>query len=285
VLGAGGMAGHLIALYLRERGHIVTGVARRKLACCRSITADAMDSGALGRIVRSEGGDAVVNCIGVLNRAVDERPCAGIHLNACLPHLLAEWTGNSPTRLVHLSSDCVFSGDGNGGHAEDDFRSADTMYGRSKALGEVAYGGNVTIRTSFVGPDMNADGGGLFNWFMRQRGAISGYRAALWSGVTSMVLARAVDAVIARGVTGLYHLTNNSTISKYELLGLFNELRSEPVEIRADDDIRENRSLVDTRRELGFVVPGYGEMAREMHEWMLRHRALYPHYALREPDK
>jgi dTDP-4-dehydrorhamnose reductase len=273
VLGAGGMAGHVAAIRLAERGHAVTGFARRKLPYCETIVGDAARAN-LPEIVKDY--DAAVNCIGVLNKAVDAAPAEGIWLNACLPHVLAAHA----RRVIHLSTDCVFSGREGGGYKEGDFRSADTLYGRSKALGELDDGRNLTIRTSIVGPDMNENGIGLFHWFMRQTGTVDGYTEAIWSGVTAIVLAEAMHAALEQGTTGLYHLTNGERISKLELLKLFNALRSEPVTIRPSSAVNEDKSLVCTRSDLDFKVPSYAGMARDMGGWIREHKGLYPRYRI-----
>jgi dTDP-4-dehydrorhamnose reductase len=272
-LGAGGMAGHVAAIKLAGHGHGVTGFARKRLPFCKTIVGDAMTAN-LPEIVCEF--DAVINCIGVLNKAVDAEPHKGIWLNSYLPHLLAAHA----KRVIHLSTDCVFSGRDGGGYREDGFRSADTMYGRSKALGELHDNRNLTIRTSIVGPDTNENGIGLFNWFMKQRGAVHGYTGAIWSGVTTIVLADAMHTALDRGTTGLLHLTNGEKISKFELLKLFNALRREPAEIRPSDAVNEDKSLVCTRSDFDFVVPSYDEMVRNMGEWMRVQSEFYPQYGI-----
>jgi dTDP-4-dehydrorhamnose reductase len=281
VLGAGGMAGHAAAIRLAELGHRVTGLARRELPFCETTVADVMTAD-LPAIVKDF--DAVINCIGVLNAAVDADPRASVWLNAYLPRLLAACA----KRVIHLSTDCVFSGRDGGGYGEGSFRSADTLYGRSKALGELDDERNLTIRTSIVGPDMNENGAGLFNWFIKQSGAVDGYTGAIWSGVTSIVLADAIHAALERGTSGLYHLTNGEKISKFALLNLFNGLRGTPVLIRPSDAVNEDKSLVRARSGFAFEVPAYAEMALDMGWWILAHRALYPHYGgvtTRTPDR
>jgi dTDP-4-dehydrorhamnose reductase len=271
VLGAGGMAGHVIAIILQEAGHSVIGFARRVLSYCDTVVGDAATAD-LPEIVKDY--DAVINCIGALNKSVDAEPHKGIWLNSYLPHLLA----NCAKRVIHLSTDCVFSGHDGGGYTEDSFRSTNTFYGRSKALGELDDDRNLTIRTSFVGPDVNESGIGLFNWFMKQRGEISGYTGAIWSGVTSITLAKAIDAALDENITGLYHLTNNTAISKFELLKLFNGLRSEPVTITQSDSVNDDKSFVCTRTDFGFTVPSYAKMVCDMGRWVQEYGELYQQY-------
>ena len=271
ILGAGGMVGHVATIRLKELGHNVTGFARKKFTFCETIIGDAMKVD-WSEIVR--GYDAVVNCIGILNKAVDADSYKGIYLNACLPHLLAKYA----KRVIHISSDCVFSGHDNGSYKENDFRSTDTMYGRTKALGEINDNNNFTIRTSIVGPDINENGIGLFNWFMKQQELAKGYTNAIWSGVTTLVFAEAVNEALKQNTTGLYHLTNGEKISKFKLLKLFNELRTKPIGIEPYEGVKEDRSLICTRKDFSFQVPTYGNMMKSIGKWITDYKELYPKY-------
>lgn len=276
VLGAGGMAGHVVAIRLAEYGHNVIGFARCKQPFCETIVGDAMTAN-LPEIVCEY--DAVINCIGVLNKAVDAETDRGIWLNSYLPHML----GRYANRVIHISSDCVFSGHDYGGYKETDFRSSDTLYGRSKALGELNDDHNLTIRTSIVGPDINVNGIGLFNWFMKQRGSVGGYTGAIWGGVSTVALADAIHVALEQDVTGLYHLTNGEKISKYELLEYFNKLRTEPVTIIPSDVVHEDKSLVSVRNGFLYRAPPYEEMVYEIGEWINVHKELYPQYDVNCP--
>jgi dTDP-4-dehydrorhamnose reductase len=281
VLGVGGMAGHVIAMYMSESGHDVTGLARKKHSFCTTIVTDAMDTQAVKNALIGDY-DAVINCIGILNKAVNMNPFKGIYLNGCLPHLLAMFTKGTRTKIVQLSTDCVFSGHDNGGYIENSFRSSDTLYGRSKALGEIDDDKNLTFRMSIVGPDCNKDGVGLFNWFMRQETSVTGYTNVVWTGVSTIVLARALESALAQGLTGVYHLVNGEAISKYNLLRLFNCLREKPVEIHPSSIPKEDKSLTNTRTDFDFYIPPYEDMLREIGTWVNRRRTLYPHYIVKE---
>ncbi|MDR1535448.1 MAG: sugar nucleotide-binding protein [Planctomycetota bacterium] len=283
ILGAGGLAGHAAALHFQERGHRVIGAARRELTFCPTVRLDARRREEVAAAVGAEEYDAVINCVGILNRAVDANPHEGIYLNACLPHLLAELTRDRKTRVIHLSTDCVFSGRrSGGGYREGDFCDADSLYGRSKALGELRDEKNLTFRTSIVGPDPNPEGVGLFNWFMRQEGAVSGYATVVWNGVTNLVLARALEAALEQGLGGLYHLAGPAPIGKYELLRLFNGLRGKSAEIIESTAVRTDKSLADGRGDFDFTMPTYAEMVNELGGWISAHEHLYPHYALKD---
>lgn len=278
VIGATGMAGHVIALYLKERGHDVTGFARHDSPVCDTVTGDALDSKILRDVVLSEHYDALINCIGVLNKTVDNDLPRGIYLNSILPHELSAYCKESGTKIVHLSSDCIFSGR-HGGYIESDVPDETSYYGRTKWLGEITGENELTFRTSIIGPEIRKEGVGLFHWFMNQHGTVNGYTKVIWSGVTTIVLAKAVEAAVTQQLTGLYHLCNNEGISKNDLLILFNNYcREKPASINSRYMPVSDRSLICTRDDFDFFVPGYEDMVKEMSEWITRHSDLYSHY-------
>ncbi len=277
VLGADGMVGHIARIYLAERGHDVISVARNPSPGWVSL--DVEDTEALLDFTERTKPDLVLNCVGVLIKESEDNPIRAIRLNALLPRLLAEAAGRQGFRLVHTSSDCVFSGAG-GPYREGDRRDADEVYGRTKALGEVINGRDLTIRTSKVGPELKEDGSGLFNWFMKQKGTIRGFGKGMWGGVTTLEMAKAVDYILSHPTSGLLHLTNGEPISKYELLKLFAEVWGKTdVLIERDDSRASDRSLVCTRDDFTYQVPSYRSMLEELHRFMKDHEALYRHYA------
>ena len=278
VLGVSGMAGHMVALYLRERGHNVIGFARRKISLVPSVVGDAADTRFLREIVTTGRFDAVINCIGVLNQTAEQSRARAVFLNAYLPHFLAEMTSGTDTQIVHMSTDCVFSGKA-GYYTETSLRDGETFYDRSKALGELEDGKNFTLRNSIVGPDINPDGIGLLNWFMRQKGEIQGYTKVMWTGLTTLQLAKTMEKAIQQRAHGLYNMVPDHNISKYELLGLFNlYLRNNAVKIHSFDGFSTDKTLVRTRFDFMPYVPDYDTMVRELADWMRVHKELYPHY-------
>lgn len=281
VLGAGGMAGHLIAVYLREAGYDVTGLARRELSHCKGIVGDVTDFPFLKNIILSHEYDAVINAVGLLNQYAEADKAAAVLVNSYLPHYLSELTRKLKTRIIHMSTDCVFSGQ-RGGYRESSPKDGESFYDRSKALGELINDKDLTFRNSIIGPDINENGIGLFHWFMLQKGQVQGYSKVIWSGVTTLTLAKAMDQALKENLTGLYHLVNNNTISKYELLMLFNKyMRKGSMEIKPCSSPVLDKSLINTRSDFSFQVPDYETMVREMGVWIEDHRELYPHYFLR----
>ncbi len=278
VLGATGMVGHTISLYLQEQGHEVTAFSVGVFPYCKNIIGDAMDKQFITSLLREGEYDVVINCIGVLNQACDIEPSRAVYLNSYLPHLIADALRNTKTKLIHMSTDCVFSGK-LGAYSENSFRDGETFYDRTKALGEVEDDKNLTFRNSIIGPDMKENGIGLFNWFMKQNGTINGYSKAMWTGVTTLTLAQAMERAAIENLTGIYNLVNNKSINKFDLLGLFNKsLRNGIITILPSDAVNLNKSLVNNRKDFSFEVPSYEQMVIEMYEWIENHKELYPHY-------
>lgn len=226
VLGCNGMAGHTISLYLSEQGHQVLGFDQRKSILVKSITGDARDTEVLAKIIRNGHFDSVINCIGVLNQFAEQNKSLAIFLNSYLPHFLADITSDTDTQIIHMSTDCVFSGK-RGGYTENDFRDGDTYYDRSKALGELEDDKNITLRNSIVGPDINPNGIGLLNWFMNntttEKCTLNGFTKAIWTGQTTLQLAKTMEAAAKEKAYGLYNTVPDYSISKYDLLQLFNK--------------------------------------------------------------
>lgn len=283
VLGATGMAGHTISIYLHEQGHDVTAFSKSPFPYCKNINGDAMDKAFVISMLKEGNYDVVINCIGVLNKDCDRDPSKAVYLNSYLPHLLADALSETNTKFIHMSTDCVFSGK-KGSYSEDSFPDGETFYDRTKALGEVAStevddNMNLTFRNSIVGPDMKENGIGLFNWFMKQSGTINGYSKAIWTGVTTLTLAKAMERAAMENLTGIYNLVNNESISKFDLIGLFNKhMRDGKINILPSDAVNLNKSLVNNRKDFSFEVPSYEQMVIEMQEWIYNHKALYPHY-------
>jgi len=278
VLGGTGMAGHTISIYFKEAGHDVIAFSRRKFECCKNINGDVTDLEFLKRIVSEGDYDAVINAIGMLNQDAEDNKSAAILLNSYLPHFLSDVTKDMTTRVIHMSTDCVFSGR-TGDYTETSFRDGGSFYDRSKALGELENEKDLTFRNSIIGPDMSERGRGLFNWFMKQEVKIYGFAQAIWTGVTTITLAKAMEQALKENLTGVYHLVNNETISKYELLKLFNRfMKNDEIEVLACNNLSLNKSLMNHRADFSFKVPSYDFMVAEMREWIANHKELYPHY-------
>lgn len=282
VLGCNGMAGHLISLYFKEHGHIVTGFARQQsLLLDETIIGDASDFPLLRHIINKGNYDVIINCIGILNQFAENNHAKAVLLNGYLPHFLVECTEHTHTRVIHMSTDCVFAGN-NGPYYEDSIPNGTSFYDRSKAIGEFSNNKDLVFRNSIIGPDIKDSGIGLFNWFMRQHKDVNGYTEAIWAGVTTLTLAKAMESAINEKLTGIYNLVNNQSISKFDLLVLFNKyFKDGELNISPDDKLKLDKSLRCKRKDFTFIVPTYEQQIIEMYEWVSSHSLLYPHYKLK----
>ena len=282
VLGCNGMAGHLISLYFKEKGHNVVGFARSESKLLDStIIGDASNMSLIKGMLEDGDYDAVINCIGLLNQFAENNKAMAVLLNGYLPHYLVEVTKGMQTKVIHMSTDCVFAGN-DGPYYEDSLPNGTTFYDRTKAIGEFNNDKDLTFRNSIIGPDIKESGIGLFNWFMKQAGTIGGYTGAIWTGVTTYTLAKAMEAALNENLTGLYNLVNNESINKFDLCSLFHKpFRNGEVSINPDSRLQLDKSLRRKRNDFSFVVPSYEQQILEMREWVENHKDIYPHYNLK----
>jgi len=277
-LGGAGMAGHVVATYLRELDYNVSTISAHNKLDPTTTLLDVTKTTELKDYLDSNRFDVVVNCIGLLIKQSEERKDLAVALNSYLPHFLENHYKGTPTKVIHLSTDCVFSGE-NGPYKEDSAYDGELFYDRTKALGEIFNDKDLTFRMSIIGPDMQEGGVGLFNWFCKQTGEIFGYTKAVWNGITTIELAKAIKAAIAQDLTGLYHLVPSNNITKYELLELFKkEFNRSDITIQPKDVVALDKTLVNTRKDFDFKVAEYPVMIKAMKEWTEDHSNLYRHY-------
>jgi len=236
------------------RAHIVTGI-------------DVENPDQLAALLQRTRPSLIVNCIGLIKQLAEASdPLSALPVNALLPHRLARLAALVGARLVHISTDCVFSGT-RGGYVEGDAPDAQDLYGRSKLLGEVDYPNAITLRTSIIGHEL-ASAHGLVGWFLAQQSAVRGYTRAVFSGLTTVELARLIrDHVAARpGLHGLYHVSA-APIDKYALLKSVAEVYGKTITIEPDDRLVIDRSLDSSRfrAATGYVPPSWPELVRTMH--------------------
>ena len=279
ILGATGLIGHQVYFRLKaNKNFVVFNFAHQRKISDDTVLLDARDEHLLEKAIVDIRPDVIVNCMGVLIAEANRNPEHAIFLNAYIPQRLKSIANILGAKLVHISTDCVFSGK-KGSYEEADIRDADDTYGRAKALGEVTEPPHLTLRTSVVGPELK-EGEELFHWFMSQQGSIKGYTQALWSGVTTLELAKAVEWAIKHDIKGLYHVTNGQPINKCDLLRLFKKHTKKDIQIEAVDGRVTDKSLLDTRKKQESRVPDYDGMVHDMVEFMKLHPELYSQYSL-----
>ena len=279
ILGATGMIGHQVYNHLKMTGSFdLHSFSFRERLVPDTVIIDARDEHHLIAKIAKIAPDYIVNCIGILISGSANNPENAIFLNAYLPHRLKNFADQNNCRLIHISTDCVFSGQKKGPYNESDPKDGVDVYAKSKGMGEVVSSNHLTLRTSVIGPELKSNGEELFHWFMNQTGTIKGFTKSIWSGVTTIELARAVESAITRQITGLHHVTNNSPITKYDLLRLIKKHTHRDIKIEKVDGRETDKSFRDNRGELGLVVPSYEKMITEMVSFVEDHRELYSHY-------
>jgi len=273
------MAGHVIYNYLKENTDFtIVDVARGTEGHVPTHQIDVTDFKLLGSILEREKPEYVVNCVGVLNRDAEDNPEKSILLNSYFPHFLAKIGKTNNFKLIHISTDCVFDGK-KGGYTEDSIKDGKGFYAETKALGEVIYGNNLTIRTSIIGPELKEDGIGLFHWFMQQNNKISGYTNAYWTGITTIELAKVIIKAIEEKISGLHHVVNNEKINKFDLVNLFKIVFDKTkLEIEPFDGYKVDKSLIKTDQTFNYTVPTYKTMINEMKTWIENHQSFYKFY-------
>ena len=234
----------------------------------------------MNQIIQKNEYDFIINAIGILNQMAEDNKANAVFLNSYLPHYLAEITKNTKTRIIQISTDCVFSGK-EGNYNELSFPDGKTFYDRTKALGELIDNKNITLRNSIIGPDINSNGIGLFNWFMKQKDEINGYSNVLWTGITTIQLAKVIDDITKNNVYGLFNMVPEHNISKYELIKLFNlYFKNGSLKINRYDKVILDKTLIRTNFLYKKIMPDYEIMIKEMKEWIINHKSLYKHYQI-----
>ncbi len=277
VLGATGMAGHMVATYLGEQSHTVVGLARSPAPGVDAVTLDVLAFDEFRDYVLQGRFDAVVNCVGMLVGGSEEAPGTAVLVNSFLPHLPGRRPGNerhasdSPQHRLRLPGR-------QRAVCRTRRRDGQSFYDRSKGLGEIENTKDLTLRMSIIGPEIRPRGSGLMHWFLGESGSVNGYVNAIWNGITTLELSKAIDRIISSELTGIYHLVPDYSISKFDLLGEIADVfgRSD-LAVVPDASISVDKTLLDTRGDLGFHIGegGYRSMLDELKDWILDHPELY----------
>ncbi len=276
ILGGDGMLGHQLLRSWQQR-HEVRVTLRGDESRYRSYGlyhadnafygVDARNFASLAKVIEEFSPDAVVNAVGIVKQRAEARDAiVSLEVNALLPHRLSELCTRRGVRLVHISTDCVFSGQ-KGMYREGDLEDARDLYGRSKLLGEVHDAGAVTLRTSIIGLEL-ARKKSLIEWFLAQRGEVKGFTRAIYSGFTTLEMARIVERVLCRhgDLSGLWHVASEP-IDKFDLLfRLSSLLRRRDIALVQDDSFVCDRSLSAERfcARTGYAPPSWDAMLREL---------------------
>jgi len=282
VIGSLGMAGHVIKQHLMQTGEFeVYGIARNiGHKSDNTIELDISDTRQLFEVINQMVPDVIINCVGILNADAESNPEKAIWFNSYFPHLLASHLRSSSTRLIHISTDCVFSGKKGRSYLYSDFKDGEGFYAQTKALGEVINEKDITIRTSIIGPELKSSGIGLFHWFMSQppNSTLKGFTNAFWSGITTIELAKVIYICCKENsVAGLLQVSADEKISKYELLKIFNRVfRTNTISVEPNDNYKVDKSLIPNYKSvLDYTVPSYDTMIDNMKQWVVANSELY----------
>jgi len=276
ILGGDGMLGHQLLKSYRGHQDVRVTLRRPLEEYAHShlfdpgnafSNVDVLDFGRVSGIIRDYEPEAVINAVGIVKqRAESQDAIASLEVNSLLPHRLSLLCSDAGARLVHISTDCVFSGS-KGMYTEGDLEDATDLYGRSKLLGEVTAPHALTIRTSIIGLELSRKKS-LVEWFLAQKGTIKGFTKAIYSGFTTREMARIIEFILLQQprLSGLWHVAS-APINKYDLLSqLSDRLGRTDVNIVSDDAFVCDRSLDGSifETETGYEPPSWEVMLDEL---------------------
>lgn len=278
ILGTSGMLGHtLFSEFAKHSDLDVYATVRNNdlikkflpahllKSIIKNIDAESINS--IHELIKKVKPEIVINCIGIIKQLPEaNNHIISININALFPHKLALICEEHDARLMHFSTDCVFSGQ-KGNYSEGDFSDAKDLYGKTKYLGEVNYPHCITLRTSIIGHELSGKAG-LVEWFLSQEKKINGFTNAIFTGFPTVEMARIIYEYVIpnKDLHGLYHVSSDP-ISKYDLLRLISGIYGKKLEIEPYDEFVCDRSLDSThfRKKTGYVPPSWPELIEMMH--------------------
>lgn len=259
------MAGHMLTKYFSKKKYDIVTMARSNSDVEKNIE-NTEDIKKYFNLIKNDF-DYIINCIGLLVKDSNDRPDRSIMINSWFPHMIENSIKNSKTRLIHLSTDCIFDGR-LGNYTEESLPTEDNWYGRSKFYGEIKNDKDITFRMSIIGTELKTKGSGLLNWILSNPDPdIPGWKNVLWNGMTTLQLAKCIEQyMLEPKISGLYHLVSNvNHISKYDLLCKINnifELEKNIIKSRAHKST--NKILINSRKDFHFSIPNYDIQLKEL---------------------
>ena len=272
VLGNKGMLGHVLYKTFQSNEHTlkydIIGINRSDdKRDNKSYLLDVLNFEKLEQFINTQEPKYVVNCIGTLVETSIKNPSLAIKTNSLLPHFLNDISKKYNFKLIHISTDCVFDGK-KGMYKESDKKTETNYYGLTKNLGEINNTKNLTIRTSIIGPELKLNTTGLFNWIINQKGkSISGYSNVIWSGLTTIELAKFIIWSLDKEISGIVHATNSIGISKYDLIKIINEIFDLNIDLIKNDNFNKDKTLLNNKINK-YKFPTYSEMIKQMKIWI-----------------
>lgn len=279
VLGVSGMLGHQVWLEL-GKSHYVWGASRGEVLRLQKFKSakrqlidgvSAEDIELIDQLIAENEFDVIINCIGVVKQLdLSKEYKSSIAINSLFPHQLASIAQGA--KVIQISTDCVFSGK-KGNYSEEDFADANDLYGRSKFLGEISYGHHLTLRTSIVGHELHTCHS-LFDWFLSAEGQIKGFSNAIYSGLTTLELAKQIKWILSDHfeLGGVWQVASKP-IDKYSLLKLVSEHYGKEVDLIKDGEFKVDKSLDYSKiKSIGYEPKDWPTMINELSNQYRTHK-------------
>ncbi|MDR0454231.1 MAG: sugar nucleotide-binding protein [Deferribacteraceae bacterium] len=279
VLGSSGMLGHVATLRFQESGHEVFGLSKSRKFGNLSILLDISSIEKFNFFLDNNFFDVIVNCVALLVVQSDKYKDLAVYLNAYIPHFLEMKYKDTNTKIIHVGTDGIFSGE-SAPYSENAMHDSGHFYGKSKYLGEINNAKDLTVRSAFWGPDLNRSSANLFNWILNQNNTINGFTNQIFNGVSSLEFADFLDIAIRYDITGIFHLTAKKPISKCDFLLSVKKvfgLKNEIIPAKAQNI---DRTLANGRADIPYATADYAEMLTDCRKWIQDNRELYPHYSI-----
>lgn len=268
ILGSNSMAGHVIKEYL-------SNYSKFELFGIKEEFFSSFNNNHLKKILENEP-DIIINTLRLTVQESEENPKLAIIINSIIPKKLEIFFYNSNIKIIHLSTDCVFSGD-KGDYKDTDIPDGSSVYSLTKLNGEILNNKDFTIRTSYIGPNIKGKSEELFDWFMKQEGNVDGFSNSIWNGVTTLELSKIIYLSIIHEYSGLYQLGSKQKISKFDLLNLIKkQWNKKNISISKVEGQKIDRSLSDTKEY--FNIVDYEKMFKELYKYMKKRNLTYAHY-------
>tara|TARA_Y100001970_G_scaffold77700_1_gene98840 strand:- start:65324 stop:66196 length:873 start_codon:yes stop_codon:yes gene_type:complete len=276
ILGSTGMLGHMLFFHLKKNKKFeIFDLSFRKKLNSKSLICDVHNISDFKKILKSIKPEIIINSIGILPQDPNFNKINSISINSLFPQKLKEISEEFNSKIIQISTDCVFDGK-RGKYSENDTPNESKTYGITKFMGEIKGNKHLTLRTSIIGPELKKDGKGLLHWIFNEKGKIKGYNNAIWGGITTLELSKVIEHCIIYNISGLYHVTNGESISKYDLLNIVKrEFKLNKIEIIQDSSIIYDRSLISERSDVNYKFSSYDKMISELSLFYSTNKDLY----------
>ncbi len=268
VIGSSGMMGHVLVDFLiKSSNYDIFNLSKSLKINDDTIICDILDSNHFNQIIKEVSPDIIINAAGILISESKSNPINAILVNSCFPHKLVKIADKINSKIIHLSTDCVFDGS-QGSYTENSKKTPIDIYGKTKDLGEIISKNHLTIRTSIIGPEIKKNGTGLFLWLQKNKNLeLDGYTKSIWSGLTTLELSKAILYCINANLSGLIHVPSEP-ISKYDLIDIINNEFNFNIDLKKVDGVISNKSLKSVRKDFLFKVKSHKEMINDLRTYV-----------------